>query len=121
MSELSQEQHIKSLEDRFTPRSDNFHSVPTQGRTETPSTGLSSPSSSPPPAALPPSSSLLPPWPLTVMAVSGGIGDYVETVGQTPDEMEKVPSGLELGSDLVGLQTAFLGLVVQLLEDLDGR
>ena len=31
MSELSQEQHIKSLEDRFTPRSDNFHSVPTQG------------------------------------------------------------------------------------------
>ena len=36
MSELSQEQHIKSLEDRFTPRSDNFHSVPTQGRTETP-------------------------------------------------------------------------------------
>ena len=50
------------------------------------------------------------------MAVSGGIGDYVETVGQTPDEMEKVPSGLELG-----LQTAFLGLVVQLLEDLDGR
>ena len=37
------------------------------------------------------------------------------TVGQTLDEMEKVPSGFD------GLQTAFLGLVVQLLEDLDGR